>query len=263
MESIKELYKICMGRMGEDKLKYENKLLYIKYVTRPISFLITKPFLILGISANQTSFIGIFVILLSFVFMSLGSYWNMIIGAILAQVWLILDAVDGNIARYHGSKKIGPFIDSLGADIAYVAIFLSAGIAAYNSSNYLFNFFNPVIFVVCGAIASLSKILTRYTKNKFNQFIASVQKTEIFDKEEIKSKTIKSVSTSKIREVAKFISFNFSNQAAYLLPLFLIFTIFSMMDIFIVFQAVLLFLIYIATIIEFLLIAKEKKYFNL
>lgn len=252
-----------MNRMGKDKLEYESKLLYIRYVTRPISFLITKPFLILGISANQTSFIGIFVILLSFIFMSLGSYWNMIIGAILAQVWLILDAVDGNIARYHGPKKIGPFIDGLGADIAYVAIFLSAGIAVYNSSNYLLNFFNPVIFVICGAIASLSKILTRYTKNKFNQFIASVEKTEISSKEEAKNKIVKSVSTSKIREAVKFISFSFSNQAGYLLPLFLICAIFSIMDIFIVFQAVLLFLIYIAIIIELLLITKEKKYFDL
>ena len=116
--------------------------LWLYYVIRKISFYITWIFLKSGFSANQTTYIAIIVGLTGCGFMTYTDYKIKIIGTLLINFWIVLDCVDGNIARYKKeSSEYGEFIDSLGGYLMNALLFLSVGIGAFNCSEF---FITPV-----------------------------------------------------------------------------------------------------------------------
>lgn len=91
---IKELRKKTLPKDKNDEVK-KDFLAY--YVIRPLGDCCTLPFIKLGISATTvTKISGIFVIL-AFIFFMINNVW---LGFLFLFIWDVLDAVDGNIARF-------------------------------------------------------------------------------------------------------------------------------------------------------------------
>jgi len=103
MTKIKEIKKASLQYAS-------NNVWYSRNVARPISFFLTKPFLIF--EPTTICFIMILIGVASIPFFFLGGYWNIIIGALILQVHYIFDHIDGNIARVTNKKSIrGKYLD--------------------------------------------------------------------------------------------------------------------------------------------------------
>ncbi|MDC3208777.1 CDP-alcohol phosphatidyltransferase family protein [Pelagibacteraceae bacterium] len=117
--------------------------LWVYYVTRPLSFSITNIFLRLNISANFTTVISFIIGIFSCCFFCYGDYSLTIVGAFLYNLFLVMDSVDGNIARYNNqSSKKGTLLDALVGDLINILILPSIclGLILHQNQYELFDF---------------------------------------------------------------------------------------------------------------------------
>jgi len=92
--------------------------LWVYYVTRPISFPITWAIIRTGISANGATVLSMVVGLLSCAMFIIGSYKAMFLGAVFYNGFIIMDSVDGNIARMlHTASPKGEYLDAIVGDM--------------------------------------------------------------------------------------------------------------------------------------------------
>jgi len=141
------------------------------YLGRFPSFYVAWVFLRLNISANQATLICIAVGLASSAFLALGSYVSKLIGALLVLLYLMLDCVDGNIARYRkSSSPYGEFMDALSGYLVIPFLFIGLGLGAFVSPDSLFLFryrdislilSNEGLFLTVGLWSSFSYVLAR------------------------------------------------------------------------------------------------------
>ncbi|UCH72354.1 MAG: CDP-alcohol phosphatidyltransferase family protein [Thermoplasmatales archaeon] len=105
--------------------EYRRRPWFTEKVARRISIYFTWLFLQLGLSANQVSF---FVFILG-VFSGIAFIWgNFLLAALILQCWYLTDAVDGEIARYHGVDDLtGAYTDKLMHYLIEGWIFYSIG----------------------------------------------------------------------------------------------------------------------------------------
>lgn len=143
VESIEELKKICQDSKSE-AMDWYSKMFY-----RSISIHITKLLLRTSVTANQVTFFTIVLGLIAGVLFSFGTHSYMLAGALLLQLWLIFDCVDGEIARYKGTAGIcGKYMESLDHYVTEPFIIACVGFGLY----VLFD--NVVIFAL-GALVAL------------------------------------------------------------------------------------------------------------
>lgn len=152
------------------KKKNSNSSLWVKIVIRKISFLFTYIFINLGFSANAVSVLSIFTAVAACVCYSIPNNITMIIGIVLVNFWLLLDCVDGNIARCHKKKNVyGEFVDDIGGYYVEALIYLSISICAYHFGGLLFKNDNYWILVI-GAVSSASNVLARLIYKDYCHF---------------------------------------------------------------------------------------------
>ncbi len=147
MESIKELRKICQPpELGKE-------FLYTR-VMRKVSIYVTKLFLIMGIAPNTATVIQLIFMASSFFpFLVSGSWWNIVVSAILLNVAYVFDHVDGELARYHGPTYYGRLLDIAGHDMYYfVHIFIGLGLFLRGGS---------LILLLLGISASVFMMMLR------------------------------------------------------------------------------------------------------
>ena len=103
----------------------------------------------------------------------------------MVNVWLVLDLVDGEIARFRGTSHFGRYYDTTNADIMYGILLLSIGIGVHQSSGPYIIDIAPAMFIILGALASIFKILFRLSESKFYKYlnILDVQSQETDEKE--------------------------------------------------------------------------------
>lgn len=157
-------------KSSEGKKEFNRYLLWSDNVLSRISCYPTWLFLKLGISANQTTVIAIIIGCTGCIFLAFGSYWTAITGALLVNIGSLLDAVDGNIARYNNSSsRFGAFIDGLNAYIISALLFVCIGIGVYRHPDPVLNSLvyslmgielSQSIFLILGAWASFLYIFT-------------------------------------------------------------------------------------------------------
>lgn len=127
VESIKELKKICQNT------KIEKEDLYSTLFCRKVSIYLTKLLLSTSITANQVTLLSIVVGLVAGVMFCFGNYLYAFVGALLLQLWLIFDCVDGEIARYRKlSNNSGKYLESMDHYIVHPAIFCGISLGLYN-----------------------------------------------------------------------------------------------------------------------------------
>jgi phosphatidylglycerophosphate synthase len=225
------------------------------YVIRPLSFYPTALFMNRGYTADQTTWISIVALLVGCLFLSIGNYVMSIAGALLLNAWVILDFVDGNIARYkQASSRYGELIDALGAFLAHL-VFFAAGIGFYFSGEGLSGPGStwrsyPAVILILGAVASIAAIWIRLVYHKFRNTFPGSE----FEKHEV----VKVRDTSSKSAWVMHLGHNLVNLSGFLLPLLLAAAIFELIDAFIILMALANTGILFITLKRILRIAKER-----
>jgi phosphatidylglycerophosphate synthase len=145
MESIKELRKIC-----QDKGYREHPTLRFY---RIFSIYITKMFLTLGLKRPE------FVVALGFLAGITGGYFYLtnrfILGSFFFFVFMLLDHVDGEIARYRKLvTALGGWLDATSGHLLYPYFFLTLGLGIFFQTGMAW-------YIFLGSIAAIAKLVER------------------------------------------------------------------------------------------------------
>lgn len=222
MESIKELRKICQA--PEDRHNAES--IIDEKIWRVPSIYLTKLLLYTPLKPDHVTMLMIFWgFIVGFLF-SIGTYWHMLAGAITLEFLYVLDAVDGEMARYKKTSSLnGVFLDLI-AHLTNMAVpFIGLTIGIYK--------LNPNIYVVlAGLSASVFSVLCLNIQPMkhhviFREIIKYAQKTG-----QIKSKKMtykKAIKKSTKKDVLKSIgrSINYLYDQIYMMQIILLAAIFN------------------------------------
>lgn len=150
-ESIGELKKICYAN-------YNAKVpLYMDLVTKRISIYITKLLLYTPIHADQVTISMILLVVLGSVLMAFGDLKFLLIGILLIHFTVILDNVNGEVARYRKEGSMtGTFLEQFYHEISIPLIFFSLGYGIFIQTGYK----SALIFGFLCGIFSRSTVLS-------------------------------------------------------------------------------------------------------
>lgn len=118
-----------------------------------------------GISANAVSYFSMYIGLLASV-LFLFNKPAAIAGAVLVNVWLILDCTDGNLARSVKSQPFGEFADGISSYIIVGLLCTMMGVYVFRQGGV---FVHSGVFwiILIGALASSSDSLMRLIYQKY------------------------------------------------------------------------------------------------
>ena len=159
--------------MTEAKRKEACNSIFAFYIGRPISYVLTIPFLYTNISPNTVTMASILFCIAGFGIVSFAQTTTLrLIGVLCFFLWNMGDGIDGNIARYKGLKSSnGDLLDTLGGYLAMSLMLLSMGNAAFFDTNgnvYLTSFL-PVFLGGWSAVATLIPRVLMHRKNAQNK----------------------------------------------------------------------------------------------
>lgn len=217
MNIIKEISK---KTMTEEKRSEAKNDFFAFYIGRPLSYVLTVPFLKLKIKPNTVSFISIIPIIVGFILLSFGN--NMILkllGWFMFFLWNLLDGVDGNLARYTKQfSKTGSLWDATSGYIAMVLTFLSMGIGCFYG-NFTFTSLDKEIFIILGSLSSIAIIFPRLIMHKRITSIGTDEKSS-------------SLKNKNNYSILKIIALNLISVSGLIQVFMLISIIFKIMDLF-------------------------------
>ena len=150
--------------LSDEKNKSDS--LWVQYIARKCSYPITLLALRLGMSAWAVSLFSVLVAFSGCFLLALNSVILRGLGIILIELWMILDCVDGNVARFN--KTTGPMGEFMDAESGYVIsafLYFSIGVASFFTAS--FENVPKETWLVLGAIASISNILPRLIHQKY------------------------------------------------------------------------------------------------
>lgn len=133
---------------------------------RPVAFVTSSIAANLGISANAVSYFSAIVAVIACCCFLPNIYALHIVGAVLINIWLILDCTDGNLARSVESQPFGEFADGISSYILVGLMCTMMGIAVFFEGGVLISPGNPWM-ILAGALASSSDSLMRLIYQKY------------------------------------------------------------------------------------------------
>ena len=149
---------------------------WVKLFIRRISFLFTWFFINIGCSANLVSIISVFIVLLGVIFMAMSNIFFVSMGVILLEFWLVLDCVDGNIARVKKTNSyMGEFFDALSGYAMSCFSLFGIGIAAFHYSSILFGKENEIC-IILGGLGSLCIMYARLIYQRYSNYCTMTEK---------------------------------------------------------------------------------------
>lgn len=163
VESILELRDICQKSYPKEHIELTQK------VYRKFSIYVTKLFLYMRLSGNQATLIH----MLSGFTAGLCLVFRLnIIGAILLQLWYLLDLVDGEVARYRGEQSMtGSYFDRVSHYITHPFFFICLSFVVYNTlldvRVFIFGFSAAISVMLIDLVGELiySPIVLTYMKS--------------------------------------------------------------------------------------------------
>lgn len=109
--------------MSPEKRKSAKNDYFAFYIGRPLTYVLTIPFLYTNISPNAVSYISFVPTIVGFVLLAMGKNELALFGGWFAFfLWSMLDGIDGNIARC--KKQFSKMGDTLDAAAGYFAMAL-------------------------------------------------------------------------------------------------------------------------------------------
>ncbi len=156
--------------MSPEKRKSAKNDYFAFYIGRPLSYVLTIPFLYTNISPNAVSLISIIPLVIGFLLMCFGTGKEiLVVGWLLFFLWNLLDGVDGNIARYKKQFfKMGSVYDAMSGYVAMVLSFFGWGIAAAHNPGVFQSIVNlpEDTYIILGALSGIFVIFPRFIMHK-------------------------------------------------------------------------------------------------
>lgn len=225
--------------------------LFGHFVLLRISYYLTWLFIRLGVSANEVTGIAILIGCIGCILLAFGNYSGMIVGALILNIWALLEYVDGSVARCTNStSNYGAFIDDLNASTMSILLFISAGIGAFNHPDLYLNSFiryflainiDKSVFLFLGCWASLFYIFPRFIGDAFVKAFSRDRSAFV---DELK----RDISVS----IASKVRYNIYNITGLIMPILLIAVIFNFLGFFVLFFALINTCAFIVLIIQLL-----------
>ena len=137
-----------------------------RFFYRPLSFYVASFCANLGTSANSVSYFSVLVALIGcFSFLIYNHAWH-IFGAVMINVWLLLDCVDGDLARSVKKQAFGEFADATSSYILVAFMCTCMSFAVYHEGGLLLS---PgwVWIILIGALSSTGDTLMRLIYQKY------------------------------------------------------------------------------------------------
>jgi phosphatidylglycerophosphate synthase len=151
---------------GMPEWKRKKDAILSKIFYRPISFVIASFLASAGVSANTVSYVSALIGFIACLCFLPPLHVIHIVGAALINVWLILDCVDGNIARCVKQQPFGKFADSTSSYILVGLMCSMMSVSVYFEGGIFVPVGTPWIIFI-GALASSSDSLMRLIYQKY------------------------------------------------------------------------------------------------
>ena len=128
VEPIKDLRKICQTK---------KQPLYMELVSMKISVYITKLLLYTKISADYVTLSMILLLIVGSIFMAFGGLWMIFIGVLIIHFTVILDNVNGEVARYWKEDGIiGTFLEQVYHNVAVPLFFFTLAYGVFLKTGF-------------------------------------------------------------------------------------------------------------------------------
>ena len=158
------------------KKKNSRSSLWVRLWVRKASFPVTYLFINTGWTANMVSVLSWIVIFAAAVMLSFNVFGLMLAGVILTNFWLVLDCVDGNIARVKKLNSVmGDYYDAIAGYGPFSFTTVALGMAAYHTSflvpeNYRW------LLILTGGVGAVANLYMRLVHQKYmNCYFAGKQ----------------------------------------------------------------------------------------
>lgn len=149
------------------KKKNSRSSLWIQLWVRKASFPVTYLFINTGWTANMVSVLSWVVVFAGAVALCIPNFWCMLTGVILTNFWLVLDCVDGNIARVKKVKTfMGDYYDAVAGYGPFSFTTVALGMAAYHTS-FLVPETYRYWFILLGGIGGVANLYMRLVHQKY------------------------------------------------------------------------------------------------
>ncbi len=135
--------------------KRETDSLIARYFDRNISLFFTKRFIHTRITPNQITLIGMSIGLIGAFLLSLPYYSTQLIGSFLFLCCVIIDGMDGEIARLKLKESaFGHYLDIITDNIVHIAVFIGMGFGLYKrTNNHLYLYLIGILLIGFGLCA--------------------------------------------------------------------------------------------------------------
>ncbi|WP_270322289.1 CDP-alcohol phosphatidyltransferase family protein [Weissella confusa] len=152
-------YRITHSR-SETKIWIDNIDVWVRFVARPLSYLITYPLMKLNVSANVASMISMVISLAGLASVVVFKTDGILPAILIFNFWIIFDAVDGNIAStLQKQSNKGTYIDAISGYLYLMTLYITLGLGVFYQTN------NP-IWIVVGFLTSLMTTFPRLVLQK-------------------------------------------------------------------------------------------------
>lgn len=225
--------------MSKEKRKMAKNDYFAFYIGRPLSYVLTIPFLYTNITPNAVSLISIVPLLIGFFLMGLGrEKWILVLGWFCFFLWNLLDGVDGNIARYKKQfSPMGSVYDAMSGYVAMVLSFFAWGWAAANTPGILSKLIciSTELYIILGALSGIFEIFPRLIMHKA---ITTLKSEE----------AVSNVKDKSGFGFVKTVALNLTSVAGFVQVLMLVSVIFDLMDAFTVVYFIINFLVMLVSL---------------
>jgi len=163
-KSIEELKKICF------KGNYEKLPVYPRYVTHKISIRIVKLLLHTSITPNQITLSSIVIGMTSCIMFATAIPVYFLLGALILELYYIIDAVDGQLARYKKlSSMTGGYFDYVSNYIVHPCVFFCIGLGLVRHSGDIL----PIVFAFSASVSV--SLISVFSECKYNVFVSAIK----------------------------------------------------------------------------------------
>jgi len=178
VESIKELRQICYSNSKH------KRPLYMELVTMRISIYVTKLLLYTPIRADQVTLSMILLAIFGSAMMAFGNLKWMLMGIIVIHFTIILDNVNGEIARYRKEgNMIGTFLEFLYHELCATLVFFSLAYGIFRQTNrpevlifgFLASFFSKGVVLSIVKLAALKNVIRDDEKKRGEKAKKAIQ----------------------------------------------------------------------------------------
>lgn len=176
------------------KKKNSRSSFWVQLWVRKASFPVTYLFINAGWSANMVSVLSWVVVFAAAALLCIPNFWCMLAGVILTNFWLVLDCVDGNIARVKKVKTfMGDFYDAVAGYGPFSFTTIALGVAAYHTSWIVPQEYH-VWLILLGGFGALTNLYMRLVHQKYlncyfagQKILGEMEEITLVDTEDKKS----------------------------------------------------------------------------